>query len=152
MPHRIIKSIDGRRGGALALVSTVFLALGWSQLRDRPDGRSRVLSWLPDWFGNDDLGMILIVAAGLALVCALVSKWSKRALALGYGLMFITASLLAVLYAVASVAGMTAAVSSAAIFAGFAGLIYTISNWDEPHSSPPLTDEQREFLGGGSDG
>ena len=147
MPHRVIKSIDGRRGGALTIIAGVFLALGASQMRARSQ-RSQVLAWLPDWFGNDDLGIALLALAGVALACSLISKWSKWALAVGFACAMLAAAGLAAIYGTAAIFGLIPDVSMAVVFAGFTCLIYSISGWDESRPRPPLTGEQRRILGG----
>ena len=146
MPHRVIKSIDGRRGGALAIIAATFIALGWGMLRARPDGRSRVMSWLPDWFGDDDLGLVIVTLATAALICALMSRWSKWALPVGFGFVMLAAASLAAIHGVAAAFALTHDWSLMVVFLCFTALIFNISGWDESRPHPPMSSAQRQVL------
>lgn len=152
MPHRVIKSIAGRRGSALTLFGFTFTPIALSQVVARPESRNVALQWLPDWITLDLLGWIFMVASVGALICGLFSKrlpgWC---LSLGYGLAVLPPAILAVVYAVAlCITPWMGGAVSLAIFAGYAALIYLISGWEEPRPSPPMTDETRMLLGGDS--
>lgn len=150
MPHRVIKSIAGRRGSALTLFGFTFTPISLSQVVARPDSRAAALQWLPDWITLDLLGWVFMVASVGALICGLFSRWLPHwALAIGYGLAVLPPAILAVVYAVAlCITPWAGGGVSFAIYAGYASIIYLISGWEEPRPSPPMTDEQRQMLGG----
>lgn len=145
MPHRVIKSIDGRRGGALTLIALLLLLLGGSQIRPRA-GRSESLSWLPEWFGNNELGFVVAGAGALVLLLALVSKKSRHALAGGYILAFVTLGLLGLLYLGTALAGASQTFAYGLLFLTLAVLVLYISGWDEERPYPPLTEAQKHVL------
>lgn len=132
MPHRIIPSIEGRRGGVLTIIAAMFLTLGGYHV-SRPSGaRSLALSWLPTWFDHSALGWAMVVLAGVALVCALTSRWWKKlALAIGFRCCMAVSASLTYIYAVAFFSGVEPSASySAILFLGFTLLILEISVWD----------------------
>ena len=148
MPHRIIKSIAGRRGSALTAIGFIFVPISLSQIVDQPAERARALQWLPDWVTFGFLGWLFMAVTVAALLCGLFSKWLPSwCLSLGYGLSFVSPVTLAAIYAAAFIVSpwMGGAVSFS-VYAGFAGLIWLISGWEEPRPSPPMTDEQRQML------
>lgn len=147
MPHRIIKSIDGRRGGSLAIIAALFVVIGQSIFRVPTQSRQEAMAWLPDWFTTDVLGAIVMVLASVSLVCAVTSRWWKWSLVIGYASAFAAAIMLSSIYLIATLFGISStAYYNAAIFGGFAALIYVNSGWDEGRQRPPLTDAQRKVL------
>lgn len=148
MPHRVIKSIAGKRGSALAIIGFIFVPISLSQIVAQPAERAIALRWLPDWITFGALGWIFMAVTVASLIFGIFSKWlPPRFLAIGYGLAILPPATLAGIYAVALCLNpwMGGAVSFA-IFAGYAALIYLVGGWEEPRPSPPLTDEQRQML------
>lgn len=136
MPHRVIKSIDGRRGGALLMIGLAFVVYGWGHLRPS-EGRALALSWLPEWFSNVHLGTGVIVLAGLTVVCALVSRFSRHLLAVGFLLAFVQAGVLAVVYGIAWwPEGLLPDPAVSVLFLVFGGIIFSISGLDEGGRQP----------------
>lgn len=148
MPHRVIKSIAGRRGSALTVIGFIFVPIAFSQIGSQPAERARALQWLPDWITIGTLGWIFMAATLVALICGLFSRWLPTwSLSLGYGLAFVPPVTLAAIYAVAfALSPWMGGAVSFSIFAGYAALIYLIAGWEEPRPSPPMTDEQRQML------
>lgn len=148
MPYRIIRSMDGRRGSALALISAMLLVIGWSFIRPR-EGRSPVLAWLPDWFTNTTVGWVVLGLAAVALIAGVFSRWWGRwALPIGYGAAMGASSTLAFLYTAGWVLGLSAPYHMVAIFVAFTTLIWMISGWDESRPHPPMSDRQRRIVSG----
>lgn len=150
MPHRVIKSIAGRRGAALTLLGFIFVPIALSQILAQPTSRMVALQWLPDWITVGLLGWLFMGCAAAALLSGLFSKWlPDRFLSIGYGLAILPPAALAAIYAVAFFLHpwMGGAVAFS-IYTGYAALIYLVGGWEEPRPSPPLTDEQRQMLGG----
>lgn len=150
MPYRVIKSIDGRRGSVLLTLSLIFLALATSQVFHRPTGRDIALAYLPDWITPALMGIVSYACSIIGLTVALASKKIKSKWLHGaFGLVMIPPSMMALFYFGAFLLGTSpSAYLSFAIYGGFAWLILQISNWDEPRSTPPLTNEQRMILEG----
>lgn len=150
MPYRVIKSIAGKRGSALAIIGFIFVPISLSQILDQPAERAIALRWLPDWITFGALGWAFMAVTVAALICGLFSRWlPDRFLSVGYGLAILPPAALAGIYAVAFCLHpwMGGAVSFS-IYTGYAALIYLVGGWEEPRPSPPLTDEQRQMLGG----
>lgn len=156
MPHRVIKSIAGRRGSALTLFGFIFTPVALTQVISRPESRAVALQWLPEWITLDILGWVFMVASVGALVCGIFSRRLPHwCLSLGYGLAFLPPAILAVIYLVAFFAVSAArgemwwgGILSFHLYVGYTAFVYLISGWEEPRPSPPMTDEQRQFLGG----
>ena len=149
MPHRLIKSIAGRRGSALTTLGFIFVPISLSQAISTTDTRATALQWLPEWITFSLIGWVFITLSAAVLLCGLFSRWLPAwCLSLGYGLAILPPAILSLIYAVALCLHpwMGGAVSFA-IYTGYAALIYLISGWEEPRQSPPLTDEQRQLLG-----
>lgn len=151
MPHRIIKTISGRKGSALVLMSFIFIPISASQVIRRPESRSVALTWLPEWVSFEILGWVFLACSVTAFIIGLISKRVKTsALAIGYGLMILPPTVLAAIYTVAFILGLSpTAYVSAVIFLGYASLVWLISGWDESQPPPPMTDEQRQIMRGG---
>lgn len=150
MPHRVIKTIAGRRGSALTLFGFTFTPIALSQVVARPESRTAALQWLPEWITIDVLGWVFMAASLGALFCGLFSqKLPQWCLSLGYGLAVLPPAILAVVYGVAlCITPWMGGAVSFAIFAGYTALVYLIAGWEETRPSPPMTDEQRQMLGG----
>lgn len=150
MPHRVIKTIAGRRGSALTLFGFTFTPIAFSQVVARPETRTVALQWMPDWITIDLLGWVFMVASVGALVAGMFSgRLPHWCLSLGYGLAVLPPAILTVVYGVAfCITPWMGGAVSFAIFAGYTSLIYLISGWEETRPSPPMTDEQRKMLGG----
>lgn len=156
MPHRVIKTIAGRRGSALTLFGFTFTPVALSQVISRPESRTVALQWLPEWFTLDILGWVFMVASLGALVCGLYSnRLPPRFLSIGYGLAVLPPSILAAVYFTGTCAESLRSgefwwggLLSFCLYAGYAALVYLISGWEEPRPSPPMTDGQRQLLGG----
>jgi hypothetical protein len=101
----------------------------------------------------DLLGWIFLACSVTAFIIGLISKRVRTsALALGYGLMILPPATLAVIHGVATGLGLSpTGYVSAAIFLGYASLVWLISGWDESQPPPPMTDEQRQIARGGTD-
>lgn len=156
MPHRVIKSIAGRRGSALTLFGFIFTPISLSQVVARPESRTVALQWLPEWITIDLLGWLFMAASVTALFTGVFSRRLPAwCLAVGYGLAILPPAILASIYLVAffAVSVMRSEVwwggmLSFYLYFGYAALVYLISGWEEPRPSPPLTDEQRQFVEG----
>lgn len=144
MPHRVIKTINGRRGAGLTIAGGMFTLLSVSQIL-RPDP-----SWMPGWLSYSALGWAFLACSAFALTVGLFSKrLPTGALAHGYAAAFIPPLGLAALYTLAALLGASpTAYIYAAIFVGFASFIYLVSGWEEPPPHQPMTDEQRQIVEG----
>lgn len=144
MPHRVIKSINGRRGSVLTIMGAIFSLLSVSQIL-RPDP-----TWMPDWLSYSALGWAFLACSLFALTVGVFSrKLPQRAISHGYAAAFVPPLALAALYILAALVGASpTAYIYAAIFAGYAALVYLISGWEEPPPHHPLTDEQRQIVEG----
>lgn len=150
MPHRIIKTISGRKGSALVLLAFIFIPISVSQVGRPPESRGTALSWLPEWVSTDVLGWLFLGCSLTAFAIGLVSKRvPTAALAVGYGLMILPPAILAGIYLVATFLGLSpTSYVSVAIYGGYASLVWLISGWDESRPPPPWTDEQRGIVRG----
>lgn len=151
MPHRIIKTISGRKGSALVLMAFIFIPVSAAQIIRRPESGS-AMSWLPEWLSHGLLGWILLACSFTAFVIGLVSKRAKTsALSVGYGLMMLPPAILAFIYTIATVTGISPmSYVAASVFLGYAALVWLISGWDEATPPPPMTEEQRQIVRGGA--
>lgn len=143
MPHRLVKTIDGRRGGALSIISVVFLAYGWGFLvRPAP---AASLVWIPGDNPNGPVGWVLLSLGTLSLILAVFSKTSKYALASGYMVAFVAGAGMGVLFGISWSLGILPDPSASIVFLGFAALILYLSGWDEERPAP-LTGGQRAVI------
>lgn len=151
MPHRVIKTINGRKGSALVLMSFIFIPICVSQIVHRPESRAVALSWLPEWVSHEFIGWTLLTCALTAFVIGLASKRLKtRGLSIGYGMMILPPAVLAGIYSVSMLLGLSpTAYVSVCIYGGYTGLVWLIAGWDEATPPPPMTDEQRQIAVGG---
>lgn len=145
MPHRVIRTISGRRGSVLTIMGATFALVSvWQIMRENPD-------WTPHWLSVSAMGWGLLGCSVFAFASGLFSKrLPKGALSHGYAAAFIPPLAYAVLYTLAAILGATpGAFLFAAVFSGFAAIVYLVSGWEEPPPHAPLTDEQRQIVGGG---
>ena len=144
MPHRIIRTINGRRGSVLTIMGAIFTLLSVSQIM-RPDPH-----WMPGWLSYSALGWAFLTCSAFALIVGVFSrKLPPKAISHGYAAAFVPPVALAAVYTLAAILGAsTTAYIYAAIFAGYAALVYLISGWEEPPPHKPMTDEQRQIVEG----
>lgn len=144
MPHRLIKSIDGRRGSVLAIMGAILSLVSVSMIV-RPDPY-----WVPGWLSYQALGWLFFACSSVAFTVGVCSRLlPKRAIAHGFAAAFVPALGLAALFTLAAILGASpTAYLYAAVFAGYAALVYLISGWEEPRPFAPMTDEQRQIAEG----
>lgn len=77
MPYRLIKSIDGRRGGLLTFLGLGYLVMGLINL-GTPDSLSVDLAfaWLPQHLNANELSLVWIFCGiGMASISLVSSRW-----------------------------------------------------------------------------
>lgn len=98
MPHRLIKSVDGKRGDFLLAGGAAFAAIGASYVTVRTVGRNAAFSWLPGTIGPDDLGWIWVVGGLFCMVVALVSTRAPKLTAIAYAVLMAPPMLWAIVF------------------------------------------------------
>lgn len=98
MPHRLIKTVDGKRGDFLLAGGAAFAAIGTSYVAVRTEGRDAAFSWLPGTLGPDDLGWIWVVGGVFCMVVALVSTRAHKLTAIAYAALMAPPMLWAIVF------------------------------------------------------
>lgn len=105
MPHRLIKSVDGKRGDFLLAGGAAFAAIGASYVAVRTEGRTAAFSWFPGTVGPDELGWIWVIGGTFCMVVALVSTRAPKLTAVAYAVLMVPPMLWALVFIGAWVTG-----------------------------------------------
>lgn len=85
MPYRLIKTMDGRRGGFLFLAGMVYMLIGLANVVSKPSARlDLIFAWLPAHASARSLGWIWIIAALVMLCAGIFSVGHSKLEATGY--------------------------------------------------------------------
>ena len=85
MPYRLIKSMDGRRGGFLFLAGIVYMLIGIVNVVSIPSHRmDLIFAWLPNHVSAKSLGWVWILAALVMLAGGLLSAAHSKLESAGY--------------------------------------------------------------------
>lgn len=158
MPHRLIPTVNDKRGDFLLAGSAAFTAIGCSYVTVTTNGRSAAFSWLPLEIGPHNLGWLWIVVGLFGILAALLSRGHPRLEKAGYQLMVVPPMLWAVIFLGSWLAGAHALGWVSAIsYSLMAGWILVVSDWPNPHPPRPTRPWRRprdapEQSGGDTDG
>lgn len=85
MPYRLIKSMDGRRGGFLFLAGMVYMLIGIVNVVSIPSAKlDLVFAWLPNHVSAKSLGWIWILAALIMVTGGVFSSKHSKLESAGY--------------------------------------------------------------------
>lgn len=138
MPHRIIKTIDGRHGAVLVLAGAMFAPVSVSFMFVRNEGRAQVLSWIP-WLELWHLGLVFTVASAAGLIIGL---WSKhlppKVVGWGYLSVMLPPTTIAAVFLIAAILGISPGGWITFCYAaGWSALLYLCSAWPNETPRPP---------------
>ena len=153
MPHRLIKSVDGKRGDFLLAGGASFAAIGASYVAVRTEGRNAAFSWLPGTVGPDELGWIWVIGGTFCVVVALVSKRAPKLTAVAYAVLMVPPMLWALVFIVSWVTGAHPLGWVAAISYSVMSLwVWIASDWPNPKQprDEPDTGSLRAVEAGGT--
>lgn len=153
MPHRIIKSVDGKRGDFLLAGGAAFAAIGTSYVAVRTEGRAAAFSWLPGTAGPDELGWIWVVVGLFCMVVALASTRAHKLTAIAYALLMAPPMLWAIVFIGAWLTGAHPLGWVSAISYSLMSLwVWIASDWPNPATSrsDPATGSLRAVETGGT--
>lgn len=145
MPDRIVRTIDGKRGGFLVITSIITTILGYSHLVYTSATRDLVFSGA-EWLTTESAGVVIIVISAIALPLGLFSKllpsWCES---LAFVLLSAVTASLAAIHLVAWLFQVSPnSWVSMVIYSFFALSITHASNWDNPRKTThELVDEAR---------
>ncbi|MBZ6375775.1 MAG: hypothetical protein LBE67_12450 [Kocuria palustris] len=153
MPHRIIKSVDGKRGDFLLAGGAAFAAIGTSYVTVRTQGRESAFSWLPGALGPNELGWIWVVGGVFCIAVALVSKRAHRLTAIAYAALMAPPMLWAIVFIGSWLTGAHPLGWVSAISYSLMSLwVWIASDWPNPKGQrdEPATGSQRTVETGGN--
>lgn len=139
MPHRVIKSIDGRHGAVLVLAGAMFLPVSISFTFVRSSDRVQVLSWAP-FIELWHLGLVFTVASVAGLIIGLWSRYlPPKVVGYGYLAVMIPPTSVAAVFLIAAILGISPAGWITVCYAaGWSALLYLCSGWPNEQPEPPL--------------
>lgn len=139
MPDRIIRQLDGKRGGFLLITGIVWLAFGIGYVLE-PGTQSRIkgFAWLPTWLNADELGWIWVIAGLIALTASVSGHQRPRWENAGFGALIVPPVLWVFVFGWATWLGEhPTGWISALIYAAFATIIWHCSSWPNPIKRSP---------------
>lgn len=133
MPHRLIKTVDGKRGDFLLAGGTAYVMIGVSYVTTLTTGRNKGFAWLPLDMGPQQLGWIWVVVGALIAGVALVSKKFPRLVDISYGALMVPPVAWALIFLVSWVLrthelGWVSTVTYLLV----AVWVYIVSGWPNP--------------------
>ena len=132
MPYRLIKSIDGRRGGFLTLVGMAWLIIGMVNLAT-PSSRSVDLafSWV-HFGGAAELAWVWMLGGLLALLIGLTSASRPRLETLGFLCILLPPVGWGFIFCVSTLFGNPYGLRGGVIYLAVAGILLYTSGWANP--------------------
>lgn len=138
MPHRLIPTVNDKRGSYLLEGSAAFLAIGFAYVTVKNRVRSAAFGWLPFDIGADELGWIWVLVGAFGAVAALLSRDHPTLEKIGYQALFVPPMLWALVYLISViVVGNFPGLLSAVMFGLVAKWIMTVSDWPNPYPPRP---------------
>jgi len=147
MPDRVVKTINGKRGGFVVLVSIALLVLGYSHFVHMTPARESAFTVIP-LLSSTTIGVIFLIGASVAFVLGLMSKrlpmWCES-------WAFIILSGTAAAAAAIHLAAWLLSISpsswvSMTIYGLISFIIVHVSNWDNPRkTSAEITGELKRL-------
>lgn len=132
MPHRVLKTVDGKRGDFLMVGGAAFTAIGVSYVTVETAARVAAFGWFP-WLTPAKMGYFWLVVGVFCLVVSLVSRRWPRLTDVAFTAMMLIPMLHAVVLAGAWAQGIyPTGGSSAVIYMLLAGWIWVVSSWPNP--------------------
>lgn len=133
MPHRLIKTVDGKRGDFLLGGGAAYIMIGLSYVTTLTAGRDRGFAWIPLNIGPQQLGWIWVVVGLLITAVALVSKLYPRLVDIAYGVLIVPPVAWALIFLTSWILGTHALGWVSTVTYMLIGMwVYIASDWPNP--------------------
>ena len=132
MPYRLIKTMDGRRGGFLLLAGLSYIAIGISNVMMKPSASlDLAFAWLPHQFNSKSLGWIWILSGLFILIASLVSAKYSKLEATGYVMSLLPPFIWALIFGISHLFGNPYGIRSGVVYLSISILMYYVAGWPD---------------------
>lgn len=133
MPYRLIRTIDGKRGGILLISGLHYILIGLTNILTS-ESRSLDLAfqWLPAHLNANELGWLWIVSGVLQVAASLFPRKCQACESAGFVSAIVTASLWSLIFLISTVFGNPYGARGGVAYGLVAVLMYYVTSWPNP--------------------
>ena len=130
MPYRLIKTIDGRRGGFLLIAALGYVVIGITNVTTKTTvSADLAFGWLPAHLSSKTLGWVWIAVGVVMLITSLISAGHSKLESTGYVISLIPPFAWAFVFSTSQLFGNPYGVRGGVVYFLISILMYYAAGW-----------------------